>query len=928
MLPAIAAFSGLCYPETVAEPTTETASRIVGREAAIASIRDFLAPTGSRRALLVKGEAGIGKTTIWEAGIAAAEEGGLRVLSARPSDAEAKLPFAALGDLLDAVDGNDLASLPTPQRQAVEVALLRAEPGGTPPEQRAIAFGFLNALRHMADQRPLLVAVDDVQWLDHASAHALAFATRRLSGVQVRFLLAQRSGISSSLVDAFEPIGLERLAVDPLSSGALRRLLFLRLGLSLTRRVLRQVTEAAQGNPLFALEMGRAIVERGPPGFGAELSVPDSVEDLLGTRVSQLRSPVRKVLMAVALCSTLRIYELEAVANPTAIDEAVDAGLLLLEGDSVRASHPLLAAAAMQHSRTRERREVPLALAAAVGDEQLRAALLAVATKRPDDKLAATIATAAAGAARRGAADNAVLLAEHALRLTPPESAERSGRLLALAEFLSVVGESKRVTDLLSAELATLPSGRMKAEALLLLSGAVRSYTEIRKYQALALAESRSDPGLYAEVAALMCAFEVTIRLEGIREATVLMRDSFAAAHEAGAATERMVLYALGWANGLRGTSIDDICGRFRDISADGLHVSQMPERVAGQRLVWRGDADQARALLTRLLSLADEQGQSSAYALLRLHICELELRLGEWAAAEQLLAEWEESSDRGTVVWPMYERCRALLAAGRGLPAEAEHWAVRTIALAEDIGNRWDLFEAQRARGIAALLAGEPGRAAESLRPVWEHTQREGIDEPGAFPVAPDLVEALIELGELDEARSVTARLRDLSRQQEHPWGRATTKRCEALIRLGSDPGSDARSDLAEAAADYGKLGLRFDRARCFLALGRAERRHKKWGASRVSLEQAAAAFEEIGSAGWVEQARSELARVGARRPQAEGTLTPSEQHVASLAAEGLANKEIAAVLHVGVHTVEVHLSRAYTKLGIRSRSQLAGKL
>jgi DNA-binding CsgD family transcriptional regulator len=209
----------------------------------------------------------------------------------------------------------------------------------------------------------------------------------------------------------------------------------------------------------------------------------------------------------------------------------------------------------------------------------------------------------------------------------------------------------------------------------------------------------------------------------------------------------------------------------------------------------------------------------------------------------------------------------------------------------------------------------------------VWEHTVREGVADPGAFPVAPDLVEALVALGEHAEVAAVTNRLREVAEQQEHPWGRASAKRCDALVRLGQQQRYDeqAAASLEQAAKDYKRLGFRFDGPRSLLALGRTQRRFKKWAAARSSLERAAVAFDEIGSPGWAEEARSELARVGGRRRAAAGELTPSEQRVVELAVEGLSNKEIARELFVTVNTVEAHLSHAYTKLGVRSRAQLA---
>jgi DNA-binding CsgD family transcriptional regulator len=196
------------------------------------------------------------------------------------------------------------------------------------------------------------------------------------------------------------------------------------------------------------------------------------------------------------------------------------------------------------------------------------------------------------------------------------------------------------------------------------------------------------------------------------------------------------------------------------------------------------------------------------------------------------------------------------------------------------------------------------------------------------AFPVAPELVEALAALGETDEAAAVTDRLRELAERQEHPWALATAKRCAAVTRLAESYDEAAAASLAQAAADYGRMGLPFDLARTLLSLGRAQRRVRKWGAARAALDASVRAFDELGSGGWADAARSELARVGARKPSPSGELTAAERKTAELAAEGLANKQIAQALHVTVGTVEVHLSRSYAKLGIRSRAQLAARL
>jgi len=276
-----------------------------------------------------------------------------------------------------------------------------------------------------------------------------------------------------------------------------------------------------------------------------------------------------------------------------------------------------------------------------------------------------------------------------------------------------------------------------------------------------------------------------------------------------------------------------------------------------------------------------------------------------------------------------MYERCRALLAMGRGHVDETRHWAAQAITRADAYGDGWDRLEALRARGTAALLAREPSAAGVDLGAVHEHTEREGVADPGVFPVVPDLVEALAELGDLDRARSVTETLTRQAQDQAHPWGVVAARRCHALVRLAAGRYDRAAgAALAGAATELAGLGLGFDSARCQLSLGRAQRRLKQWGSARASLERAAAAFVQLGSPGWAQRAQEELARVGGRIPGAPGALTPTEHDVVQLAAHGLTNKEIARQLSIAVHTVEVHLSRAYVKLGVRSRSQLAAQL
>jgi DNA-binding NarL/FixJ family response regulator len=899
---------------------------LVAREAELGVIGELVRRRDQRAsALVLSGEPGVGKTSLWERGVALGAEHGLRVLTARASGAETGLPFAALIDLFDGVLDEELASLPRPQLRALNVALYREEPSG-PSEPQGIALGLLSALRALAARDPLLVAVDDLQWLDRASEEVLAYAVRRLDPEPVTFLLARRPGRDTPVEKAFHAGRVAHLAVGPTSLGATRHILAERLGLRLTHHLLRRVYDTTLGNPLFTLEVGRMLVGRELEGMSEDVPVPDNVEDLLGMRVTDLDPSARRALTALALDSDLSVPEVNALAGPDAVVSAEREGVLVADGGRVRAGHPLLAAAAKSQATTSEREDLHRALADVITDEQRRALHLALATLTQDDELGARVAAAAEAAAARGATLKAVELATHAVRLTPPSSSDRTSRVLRLAQHLATAGEKQRVTDLLTDEVETFPRGAPRVAAYLLLtSGVVRNNDDIRRLMQTALDEAGDDDELRGEVLAELAENQAVVEVVGIAQADAQAAEALGLSGPDRPDHRRTALYTLAWTRALGGRPIRDVSEEYHAVSEDRFHLAHDPDRVDGQRAVWRGEVSRARELIMSLLTLAEERAEPSSYALQRLHLCELALRIGDWHLADRLLEEWGNSADSKLLHWPMYERCRALLAAGRGDVAAARQWGADALARAETTGVRWDWLEAKRALGIASLLAKDPERAARELGAVWEHTERHGVLDPGAFPAAPDLVEALVEVGAVEDARAVTDRLADLAGSQEHPWASAGAQRCSAVLQLATGEYDEQCSAALEAtAARYQQLGLAFDHARTLLALGRAQRRAKKWGAARETLARAADTFASIGSSGWEADVRAELARVGAGRPTHNGVLTPTERRVAELAVGGMSNKEIARALVVTVNTVEFHLRNTYAKLGVRSRVQL----
>jgi len=607
--------------------------------------------------------------------------------------------------------------------------------------------------------------------------------------------------------------------------------------------------------------------------------------------------------------------------------------VLVADGRRVRASHPLLAVAAAGQAAAAERRELHLALGAAVGDPVLRARHRALAAAGPDAGLAGEVAAAAARAAARGATADAAELAGQALRLTAADHSEYDGRLLALARYLIDAGEHARATGLLTERIGALPAGPARAAAYLLLGqGADRPAEE--EYLARAITDSATDPGLRGQALARRAMLQATSHVRRIAEAEQIAGQALAAAASAGPDAERRALVALAWARIMRGRGIEDLLERSAALPAGTASLYQSSvDRPAGVRLAFRGELARAREVFRGLVAAAEERGEVRSGMAFIVQLCEVELRAGDASAVVRAVEELDQYElGQWAALEPGVQAIgrwvRAALAAVRGDPAQAAALAARVLQGSGRHAYQWDRLEALRAAGLAALLARDPERAAGSLAAVWEHTQREGVEDPGAFPVAGDLVEALAEAGRADAADRVIARLRRLAAAQQHPWGLATAQRSAAVVALAGGYDEAAAAQLAEAAAGYRALGLGFDAARALLVLGRAQRRAKKRAAARDSLEQARSGFEALGCPGWARAAAAELDRISGRRAAPGGGLTPSERRVAELVAGGLSNKEVAARLYVSVGTVDTHLRGVYAKLGIRSRTQLARHL
>ena len=450
---------------------------VVGRERELDSLERFLdaVPEGPA-GLWIEGEVGIGKTTLWKHAAVAARERSYRVLVSRPIESETQLAFAALGDVLEGVAAGPLSGLPEPQQRALEVALLRREAEGPAPHSRAVALGLLGVLRSLAQPGPVVVAVDDVQWLDPPSASALEFVARRLGEEPIGFLVAQRREPGDTpaldLERALSGDRFERLSVGPLDVEALDRLLRTGLDAQFNRAALEQLHAASGGNPFFALEIARSVLQgKVPLTPGRPLPVPDNLRLLVGERLAALSPSARDVALVVSVVPRATVELAQAAAGGRAsvadLDEAVEAGVLEVDGERLRFAHSLLASVLYANATAAERRRLHARLATVLDDPEERAGHLALAAERPDATVAAELDEAAQRARARGAPDAAATLWEQARRFTPGAHAvDACRRGIEAAECHFEGGETERARTLLEEIVAASPRGRARARAL------------------------------------------------------------------------------------------------------------------------------------------------------------------------------------------------------------------------------------------------------------------------------------------------------------------------------------------------------------------------------------------------------------------------------------------------------------------------------
>lgn len=913
---------------------------VIGRDRELAQLTEFVKVGGNQsRVLLMAGEAGIGKSSLWRVGLSAAEEAGSLVLKSAPTEPESALAYAVLGDLLDPLPSEAMAALSDPLRLALEVALFRAPASAGAADQLAVSTAFLRLLRQLADDRPVLLAIDDLQWCDSPSLRVLAFALRRLEDQPVRMLAALRlPTLSDAELVVRRAAGdseLLHLELGPLPEAAIDDLLLQRLRRTLRAPELRHVRRVSAGNPLFALEIGRFIAEH-PEALSREgqHAVPASIADVLRDRLSTLSPPAQEVLLAMSAVSRPDSELLAAFAPETeaALDEAARAEVIERGSGRLRFTHPLLASVIYSVTDAVSRRELHLRLADMVNEPEERARHLALSATGPNAKVAEALETAARAANGRGAADAAAQLARQAWNLTPSDdNAARERRRILTADYLMRAGDVPQARRVLEEMLREAPESRRPIEALRLMGTLTLGGEDLvaaERYLTEALARARENPG--AEMRMLRDLVRVFIQQGKHDQALHYGRRFREVAEAAGDEAFAAVAWSLIASSQTRLEPTSREAREFAVALAEDRVRVPLPDGAGGLHplmewavlLKFTDDFAHARALFKRILTLTEGRDESIRAPVL-FHLAEMECWAGDWNLAAVYARECEKSviHTGHDGYFRLSLNARALLHCCRGEFDEARVAAREAVAVSQAVGDEPYLRRGLATLGATELAAGDATAANaifDSLRGRGRHERYIGVIRSEG-----DEAEALIAAGRFAEAGAVA----DWLSRATDPWPLVARTRIRALTAAAQGDIDASLSAFDRALEAHAALEMPLERARTLLAYGQALRRSKRKRPARERLDAALAEFRRLGAAAWARRAVSELERTGSAAAGV-GSLTPTESRVAELVAAGRTNKEVAAQLFMSVKTVEANLSRVYGKLGVRSRTELAATI
>ena len=892
----------------------------------------------SPAALTVRGEAGAGKSTLWRAGVVAAADAGHRVLRSEPSASEADLSFAGLSDLLADVLPLVAGEIPGPPREALEAALLLRPPGEQPPTARAVG---LAALRGCLPGGPVLVAIDDVQWLDAASLDALTFAVRRVGDGPLSVLVAARGEAAADPLTAGAPPpphgwqhlpaalpASEVIDLAPLDMWQVQKLLPATVSAAQARRVARQ----SRGNPFWALELSASL-------DSGETQVPSLARALTGRLSRSLSASAAEALAVVAAAGRIAVPDaltvLDQLDDPAgALDAAVVAGVVVEAGNRVAVAHPLIGAAVVESLPPGRRAQLYRRLAeASPGTERYAHFAALAAGPGPDRVVADALDAAAAAAHARAANTEAGRFAAQAVSFTPEADGEalvrrqiRAGELLFLAGEVEPSLAHIELVDI--GRLATADLERalpLRLDMTDVLRGAAAATAIVER----AVEAAGDEPRRRALVLAL--ASDVVYGIPGGKRAaaTEAIRCAEAAGAAAASSLHRALInLAVGQAAAAEGldTGLLDRAARLEpDLPALRRHDTADLYRGIWSRYV--EDLDSSRAALRRCIARAREAADDWAQWICLSYLAATEELAGDYGAAAAALraaqtpAAWHDWPPNP---WHLEPRCELMIASGDidGALRVADECLPATEGTPAAAR-----FMGACVRGKVSAWRADPAAAVRHFQDAARCAKQMDWADPGVRGRLDIwLGEAYVATGRPADARRISASLAEIGGRLGRPALTGDAARIDALL-AGQAGDLDAAAASARAAvAAHGASPLRVELARSLLVLGRIERRRKARKQARDALNRARALAAGMGHRPLLAEIDGELPRVAAARLPTE--LTATEQRVADLIADGATNRDAAAALFVSVRTVETHVASIYRKLGVRTRAELARKL
>ncbi|MFD9007078.1 ATP-binding protein [Streptomyces sp. NPDC059582] len=917
--------------------TRQHSDPLVGRDDDLRRVRDLVGLGAGGGALLLLGDAGVGKTAVLDAVTSAAHTDGTRVLRAAGVEFEANCSYSGLNQILFPYQ-DAIGDLQAPFRDALRVAL--GFQGGSPPERLVVSNAVLMLLQTVASGSPLLLAVDDLHWIDRASAAVLGFVARRVRGIRMSFLAASRAG-SDSLHDRGT---LPEYWLAPLDEQAAAHLVTTRFP-HLVASARGRLLTLAHGNPLALLELPSALPAMRVPGLDdlpAVLPLSQRLESVFGSRVTELPPPSQRLLLLAALEGVGDLGVLQAASRQTDdgydLDDLAPAErrqLVYIDESArrLRFRHPLIRSAVVENSTSTDRRAVHAALAQVLVDQpERRAWHLGEATLEPDEDVAAFLEQAARITLHRGDAVGGMRTLIRCADLTPP-GPDRSRRL-AEAAYVGAesTGSLPSARQILDDALHTAPDEDSSlhsaaATALLVLNGDGDVETA---HSLLVCAIETAPHGYDAGNRALVDALHTLALVSFFGARRELWLPYYQALEKLTPAVPP-VLSALGKTfsdparTGARAAPELDLLVTGLAQADDLVHVTR-----TGTAALYSDRLSDIREPAWRVVRKGRDGGPARRYLSALIHLCLDDYLTGQWDEAAQLADEGLQLCDThgyNAFAW-YFLYIQAILAAARGHADTARATAERIIHWAMPRSALCAAHYAHHAAAVAALGQGDYTAAyghAHAVSPAGSLASH----APHALWLTLDLVEAAMRTNRHTQAADHVRAMQEAGTAAISSRHALLAEACAALSAIDDDA---ALALFTTALATPGAQRWPFDYARVQLAYGERLRRARATAESRGPLSAALSTFIHLEAAPWVDRAESELRAAGAGKRRTDApkahTLTPQETEIALLAASGLTNKQIAERLYVSHRTVGAHLYQIYPKLGITSRAMLRDAL